>query len=350
MMKQVICRAFGGPENIVVEDVAIPEPGPGQVRVRMTSVGMNYADLMARRGEYKRLSGDPPFVFGIEGAGVIDAVGEGVEGIEGDMAKVGGNVGGRVVLDIFATGTYTEYYVCDAAHVVPVPDGFAELVGEDEMGAIWLTYLTAWGCLIGKQNIQAGQLVALPAASSGVALAAAQIVKRAGGIAIGLTTSAKKVEALHGLATCRYDHLVLTRGPDGNPTPWHKDLKRIANEYGRSGIDVFFDPVAAGAYLEAEIRCLADGGTVWIYGLLGTVGKVNVFPLIIKNASLRGYVNGELRENPETMARGQEEVFAGFLAGDYTQHIAQKFSLDQAQAAQETLERGDHVGKMVIVP
>ena len=151
--------------------------------MQVTSIGMNHAELMARRGEYRLTSGDPPFTPGLEAGGIIDALGEGVTAPQ---------IGQRVVVGVDAPrlgsaggGTYRSQYICNADQAVPAPDALSD----DQLGAIWLAYLTAWGCLVGEQNIQPGDIVAMPAASSSVALAAAQIVKNHGGIAIGLTSS-----------------------------------------------------------------------------------------------------------------------------------------------------------------
>ncbi len=287
-MKEVIIEQFGGVDQLKVREVETPEPGPGEVRVRLTSIGMNHAELMARRGEYRLSSGDPPFTPGLEGGGLIDAIGEDV-----DKARLGE----RVTLSPDAPrssgtrhdmgGTYRSHFICGAESALPAPDR----VPDEQLGALWLPYLTAWGCLVWKQNLQPGQTVVLPAASSSVALAAAQIAKHIGAQVIGLTRSDDKADRLAKLETAMYDQIVVTHEPDKTMRPWHRELRRII---GDGGVDVFFDPVAAGEYLNSEIKSLAQHGCIWVYGLLEQRGPVDVTPLIRKFAAIRGWALTEL--------------------------------------------------------
>jgi NADPH:quinone reductase-like Zn-dependent oxidoreductase len=133
-MQEVIVEKFGGPEMLKVRDVQTPDPGEGEVRVAITSIGMNHAEIMMREGKYKIASGDPPFVPGLEAGGIIDAIGKGVSGLK---------VGQRVLLGVDAPrnsssvtpgGTYRSHYVCKAAQAVPAPDA----IPDDQLGAIWL--------------------------------------------------------------------------------------------------------------------------------------------------------------------------------------------------------------------
>lgn len=339
-MKQVIVERFGGPEELQVRELPTPEPAAGEVRVKITSIGMNHAELMARRGEYKLASGEPPFTPGLEAGGLIEAVGQGV-----DQARIGQ----RVTLHPQAPrlggpgGTYRSHYLLPASEALPAPDAIAD----EALGALWLSHLTAWGCLIWKQQLQQGQFVAIPAASSSVGLAASQIVKQADGIAIGLTTSPGKAGALDSLDAAMFDHVVVTHQPDGTMNPWHRQIKSITRGHG---IDVFFDPVAAGEYLNTEIRCLAQDGTIWIYGLLGQPGTVDVTPLIRKNAAIRGWVLNQILADADACKAGCEAVMQGFASGAYKQHIAEIFPLNEVQHAHEVMEQGNHIGKLILRP
>jgi NADPH:quinone reductase-like Zn-dependent oxidoreductase len=281
-------------------------------------------------------SGDPPFTPGIEGGGLVDAVGAGA---------TGRSIGQRVTLGAGAPrrigGTYRSHCIVDAADTIPVPDSLPDV----QLGALWLTYLTAWGCLIWKQALRAGQYVALPAASSGVALAAAQIAQRCGATVIGLTSSEAKAGQLRELPEADYDEVVATGLAGGK---WHHELKRIT---GGHGIDIFFDPVAAGAYLDAEIRALAQHGVIWVYGLLGAPDRVDVGPLIRKYGAIRGWLLSELTEGDgEAVQRGYREILEGFAAGHYRQRIAAIYPLAEVRAAHEAMERGEHIGKLILVP
>ncbi|MCE9590845.1 MAG: zinc-dependent alcohol dehydrogenase family protein [Planctomycetes bacterium] len=338
-MKRVIVDRFGGPETLRVVEEPTTEPGPGQLRVRVTSIGMNHAELMARRGDYKIVSGSPPFTPGLECGGVIDAIGAGVtQRRVGDRVTLGLDTPRRF-RGADSGGTYRSHYICDAAGVLPAPDA----IPDEQLGAVWLPYLTAWGCLIWKQGLQPGQFVGIPAASSSVGLAAAQVVKQAGGIAIGLTSSPDKVDAIKALPTARFDHLVVT-----TDRPWHEDLKKIT---GGHGVDVYLDPVAAGEYLDTEIRTLANNGTIWLYGLLGKPGPVNMAPLLRKSAAIRGWMVSELATvDHATLLNACGKVLDGFAAGAYRQHVGGRFKLDDVREAHVAMERGRHIGKLVLIP
>lgn len=342
-MKRVVVKQFGGTEVLELVEESTPEPAAGQVRVRLTSIGMNHADLMARRGEYRLASGEPPFTPGLEGGGVVEALGSGVAGLhEGQRVTLSAGAPRRNQGSL--AGTYATHFVAQAAEVLPVPPG----VPDEQLGTFWLTHLTAWGCLVWKQRLEPGQTVAIPAASSGVGLAASQIARRYGAVTVGMTTSSRKVEALRELPQAHFDHLIVTQDDGGGDKPWHRELLQLT---GGRGVDVFFDPVAAGRYLDKEIRSLAQGGTIWVYGLLGTPDKVDVSPLIRKWAAIRGWVLTELvTAGGEALQKGCEEILNGFASGIYSQAIARRFSLEDVREAHQFMEKGDHVGKLVLLP
>ena len=347
MQKQIVVNEFGGPENLLIKEAPIPEPEAGQVLVKITSIGMNHADLLARKGLYKISSGEPPFIPGIEGGGIIDKVGDGVTSVA---------VGQRVVITPDAPragaggfgGTYREYYCVPENKVLPVPDA----IPDNQIGALWLPYLTAWGCLVYKHNLKPGNIVAFPAASSSVALAGAQIAKKLGCKTIGLTTSADKVEKLKSLPGVAYDHIVITHEKDEagnrNMLPWHREIRQLTES---KGVNVFFDPVASGPYLSTEIKCLAQFGVVYVYGLLGAPDKVDVTPLIRKFASVTGWVIGELMyAGEEVWMRGCKEILEGFKDGSFVQHVDAEYKLDDVVNAHIQMHKGQHIGKLVLTP
>ncbi|MFA7238301.1 MAG: zinc-dependent alcohol dehydrogenase family protein [Phycisphaeraceae bacterium] len=342
-MYKIVVHEFGGIEKLDIVEQATPAPAPGsgQVVIRIISIGMNHAELMSRRGEYKIASGEPPFVPGLEAGGIIEAVGPDV---------TTRTVGQRVILGADAPrramggeGTYQSHYLTTAEKTVPAPAGVPDLA----LGALWLPYLTAWGCLVWKQNVQAGQYVLIPAASSAVAMAAAQLVKDLGAIAIGTTTSPEKVAALKAMPECKFDHIVVTRD-----APWWKEVKQIT---GGHGCDVIFDPVAAGEFLNTEIRLLAERGTLWVYGLLGTAGTVDVTPLIRLKGAIRGWALTELAAHApgsknEPLQRGYAHILDRVADGRFKLPIAGTFGLRDVRRAHEEMEKGKHIGKLILVP
>ena len=342
-MQKVVVTAFGDVENLQVQEVDTPSVSANEVLIDLVSIGMNQADLMARRGEYRLSSGEPPFTPGIEGGGVISAVGSQVENR---------HVGQRVILTLDAprrggvgNGTYCAQFAASVDQTVPVPDGIDDLA----IGALWLPFLTAWGALAWRQNVQAGEIVMLPAASSSVAIAASQIVKKRGGITIGTTTSPSKVEVLQSLPAAQYDHLIVT-GEANSSDLWWKTVKKIARQEGQNrGVDVIFDPIAAGEFLHHEIRLLAQGGTLWAYGLLGKTGSVDISPLIRKDASIRGWLLNFIAGTP-VESEAYAHILENVANGTYQLPIADVFDLADVQAAHTAMEKGSHIGKYVLHP
>lgn len=346
-MELVQVDCFGGPEVLQLRSLPTPEPGPMQVRVRVTGIGMNHADLMGRKGQYKASTGEPTFVPGIEAGGIIDQVGDGVDALR---------IGERVVLapnlprpvDGSHGGTYRSHIVIDESLALLAPNALPD----DQLGAVWLPYLTAWGCLAWKDQLKPGATVGIPAASSSVGLAASQVVKALGGTAVGLTSSPDKAQAIRQCKAARFDHLIVThdRDREGNRSmrSWHREIKTLTDG---KGVDVYFDPIASGEYLSAEVRSLAKGGRIYIYGLLGEPGVVNLAPLIIKQGSLQGWVLDEIIKAGETVWRKAcREVLDRLMDATFEQHVAMTFPLSQARLAHETMEKGEHIGKLVLVP
>lgn len=342
-MKTINVNKFGGPDVLEIVEKSSPITKDNEVLVQVTSIGLNHADLMGRRGDYKLSTGQPPFVPGLEAGGIIKAVGKNVKDRK---------IGDRVILHPGATrklpessmnGTYRTEIAVDSNYAIQAPD----ILPDNQLGAIWLTYLTAWGCLIWKENLQPGKYVAIPAASSGVGMAASQIVKQAGGSCIGLTTSESKKKQLQSLPESKFDHIVVTHNADGTMKRWHRDLQTITNGHG---VDVFFDPVASGEYLNLEIRSLAQRGTIWIYGLLGDPGTVDVTPLIRKYASIKGWLLNELLEDKSAVTLGIETVLKGFSEGNFKQYIGESFPFDLIREAHIAMDEGKHIGKLVLIP
>lgn len=335
-MYRVAVTGFGAVDQLHIEVAPDPIPAGNQVVVRLTSIGMNHADLMARRGEYKLSSGSPPFTPGIEGGGYIATIGEQVS----DRT-----VGQRVILTLDApyrhqggAGTYQSHYLTTVDKTIPVPAG----IPDELLGALWLPYLTAWGCLVWRQNLQPGQIVMISAASSSVAIAAAQVVKQQGGIAIGTTTSPSKLEKLRTMPEAQFDHLVLT----GSDRDWRREIRQVTKGLGPT---VIFDPIAAGEFLNTEIRVLAAGGTIWIYGLLGRPDVVDVTPLIRKGGAIRGWLLNELGTDATALQTGYQHVLERVAQGVYQLPIAATFPLREVRQAHAEMEKGEHIGKLILI-
>ncbi len=336
-MIKVWVRAFGDVDKLEAVEEPDPVPADDQVVVRMTSIGMNHAELMQRRGTYRASSGDPPFVPGLEGGGVIHAVGRSVT----DRF-----VGQRVTLTLDAPrrslggeGSYQSHYLTRPEKTVPTP----EAIPDHLLGALWLPYLTAWGALIWKQQLGDGQAVLVPAASSSVGLAASQVAKEAGATVVGTTTSPEKVDRLRAMPEATFDEVVLTR-EEG----WRQRAKELT---GGRGFAAILDPVGAGPFVSEEIRLLASYGTLWIYGLLGERGEVDLSPLILRRGAVRGWAVRELAEASADAREGAyRHVLQRVADGRYSLPVGGTFPLGDVRTAHRRMEEGRHVGKLILLP
>lgn len=232
-MKAIRVHAYGGPEAMVYEDVPSPEPGPGQIRVRQTAIGVNFIDIYFRSGAYKAPS--LPFTLGKEGAGVVDALGEGVTDFR---------VGERVAY-AGATGTYAEEVVVDSKGVVHVPAS----ISDETAAAMMLKGLTAQYLLRRTYRVQPGDTILFHAAAGGVGLIATQWAKHLGATVIGTVGSQEKAELAreHGC-----DHVILYRNEDF--------AARVKEITGGKGVPVVYDGVGKATF-PASLDCLSPSAS-----------------------------------------------------------------------------------------
>ena len=171
-----------------------------------------------------------------------------------------------------------------------------------------------------------------------------------GGTTIGTTTSSSKVEALQNSPAAQYDHIVVTdQASDGAQNWWQTVKKIVKKETTGRGIDVIFDPVAAGDFLHHEIRLLAQGGTLWAYGLLGSIGNVDISPLIRKDAAIRGWLLNFIVGTPAE-AEACQHILKNVEMGSYQMPIAGFFTLEQVAEAHTAMESAGHIGKYILKP
>lgn len=340
-MRRLIVREFGSTNRLVSETVPDPVPTPGtrEIVVRLTSIGMNHADLLTRKGYYKLASGEPPFVPGLEGGGYVHSVAEGVtERKAGQRVILGLNAPTR---PLGLTGTYQTHYLTTVEKTVLAPDG----IPDELLGVYWQPYITPWGCIVWKAPIKPGSSVLLSAASSSVALAASQVFKNLYSCRVfATTTSEEKLEKLRSMPEAQFDHVFFM----DEKLEWARQIKDLT---ARKGVDVVFTSVTSGEFMDASIQLLARNGVVWLYGLLGHPGIVNLRPLIRKSASVRGWGLTELiLGDNEGLNRAYDHVLKAVQSGIYKLPIGGIFSLEDAQRAQEEMEKGQHIGKFVLVP
>jgi len=327
MPRIVRFHQLGGPEVLKIEEIPSQQPGRGEVRLRVQAVGLNRAESMFYHGQYLEQATFPSRL-GYEAAGVVEAVGEGV-----DPGWIGKSVATVPGFSMTRYGTLGEEAVVPAAALGEYPPSLTPA----QASAIWMQYLTAYGALVHYGNVQAGDFVSIPAASSSVGLAAIQIVRDAGATAIAVTRTSAKREQLVALGA---HHVIASQEEDY--------VKRIQDITAGKGVRLTFDPVA-GPEVEKLAAAAAPGGTIFEYGLLS--GQPTPFPLLhalSKGLSIRGYILMEITLDPGQLEKAKEYVYERLADGRFVPRIAKAFPFEQTVEAYRYLESNQQVGKVVI--
>jgi len=327
MPKIVRFHQLGGPEVLKFEEAAPQQPGKGEVRLRVEAVGLNRAESMFFHGMYLE---EPklPSRLGYEAAGVVDAVGDGV-----DSSWIGKNVA------TIPSFSMNQYGVLGEEAIVPVhalgeyPQGLSPV----QASAIWMQYMTAYGALVFLAQVAPGDFVSIPAASSSVGLAAIQIVRDAGATAIAVTRTSAKRDELLALGA---HHVVVTQEEDY--------VARMKEITGGRGARITFDPVG-GPFVEQLAAAAAQAGILFIYGALA--GQPTPFPLaraLGAGLSMRGYTLMEITPVPERLAVARKYINDRLADGRFVPRIARTFPFAHTVEAYRYLESNQQVGKVVI--
>jgi NADPH2:quinone reductase len=324
-MKAIVCKQWGGPEQLVLEDIALPEPGPGQVRIRVAAAGVNFPDVLIVQKKYQ-VQPPLPFTPGAEIAGTVSAVGAGVTTL----------APGATVAALCGIGGFAEECVVDAALCMPVPAG----VPMPLAASLMLAYGTSWHAVRDRAALQAGETMLVLGAAGGVGLAAVEIGKALGARVIAAAGTPEK------LAICR-EH-----GADETIDYEREDLREAVKRLtGGKGPEVIFDPVG-GRFTEPAFRAIAWRGRYLVIGFAD--GNVPALPLnlpLLKGASLVGVYWGEFaKREPGNNAKGIAELLGWIGAGKLKPRISKLYPLAQAPQALLDMAARRVVGKVVIVP
>ena len=327
MPKIVRFHETGGPEVLQLEELPLTEPGKGEVRLKVEAIGLNRAEIMFRKGQYLETP-QFPSRLGYEAAGIIDAVGPDVTEFQ---------IGDRVsTIPSFPMGQYGVY---GESAIVPAYAAakFPDTLSASEGAAIWMQYMTAFGALIEYGKVKQGDAVMITAASSSVGLAAIQIVKAAGGIAIATTRGADKKAFLLEAGA---DHVIVTDEEDL--------VERGMALTSEKGVRMVFDPVA-GPLLEQLAAVTAPGGIIFEYGALAPhPTPFPLFPALAKGLTIRGYTLFEIVKNPEMLKRGKAFIYKGLESGSLKPIIDRTFPLEDIAEAHRYMASNQQKGKIVV--
>ena len=323
-MKAVRINEFGGPEVLSYEDVEVPEPGPGQARVRLAASGVNFIDVYQRTGVYP---GDLPRTLGLEGAGEVDAVGDGVE----DLSV------GDYVAFAMAPGSYAEYVVVPAEKLVPFN---VTLVEARVAAAIMLQGMTAHYLTHSTYPLKEGETALVHAAAGGVGLLLCQMAKMKGARVIG-TVSTEEKAALAREAGA--DEVILYTEQD-----FVEETRRIT---GGEGVHVVYDSVGKTTF-NGSLDCLRTRGYMVLFG--GSSGQVPPFDLQILNQKGGLFVTrpslAQYTLTREELMWRAESLFSWIGQGNLNVRIGGTYSLADTAQAHRDLEGRKTTGKLILIP
>lgn len=322
-MKAVLFHELGGPEVLKLEDAPKPEPKPGWVLIKVHAVGINFADTLFRQGQYL-MKPNLPDIPGLEAAGVVEAVGEGVTHVKPGM---------RVAT--IGVKTYAEYCTASEAQVMPLPDH----VSFAEGAAFPIQTLTAYHMLHTSHQTTPGQTVVVHSAAGGVGIVAVQIAKAAGAQVIGTVSSNSKFDLVKQYGA---DEVINYEAQD-----FSEEVLKLTN---KRGADLILDAVGKPT-LEKGLRCLAPFGHLVLYGRAGGIpDPVNLMSLFQKSIKVSGFVLYTVSSMPDKHREGIEKSFQLMKDGKLKLLIGKSFPLADAAEAHRLMESRGSVGKLVLIP
>jgi NADPH:quinone reductase len=328
-MRAVVCEALAEDfSRVALKDLPLPQPGPGEVRVKVEAASLNFPDLLMLKGHYQ-FRPEPPFVVGIDLAGMVDAVGPGVTGLAPGIRVAGGG----------KTGAFAEYAVLPEALLYPVPDALPAPLAASYPAA----YTTAHVSLINRAGLKAGETLLVHGASGGVGMATIDVGRLLGARVIATTASPQKAQALKTAGA--QDVIVLGETPGD---AFREEVKRLTA--GR-GADVILDPVGGDVFDEST-RCIAFNGRLLVIGFAG--GRIASLPTniaLIKGFSVVGVRAGEYgRQFPQEGALIRSQIWRWAAEGKTRPAVFAELPLDRWREAFELMRDRRLVGKVVLRP
>ena len=319
-MRAIVIERNGGPEVLELQERPAPQPGPGELLVDVAAAGVNYRDVYERNGGY---GGPPPRIVGIEGAGTVRAVGDGIEGIA---------LGDRVAW-VSAPASYAEQVVVPAEKAVRVPDG----VTDEQAAALLLQGMTAQYLCSSTYPVAEGDWVVVHAAAGGVGLLLTQLVKLRGGHVLATTSTDEKAE--------------LARGAGADDVVRYEEFAQRALELtDGAGVAAVYDGVGASTF-ETGLDVLRPRGTMALYGAAsGPVPTVETARLAAKSLFLTRPSLVHYTLTHEELLERAAAVLDLVQADRLDIRIGARYPLERARQAHEDLEARRTTGKLLLLP
>ena len=322
-MKAMLCKKFGPPEDLVLQEISDLAPSSGQVRIATEACGVNFPDTLIIENKYQ-FKPELPFAPGGEVTGIVDAVGNGVSQ---DLL-------GQSVMCMTLSGGFAEQTLCKAEDLLARPSFMPSTVA----AGFTMTYGTSMHALKQRAQLQAGETLLVLGSGGGVGLAAVEIGKQMDATVIAAASSGEKLKAAKDAGA---DHLI-----DYSQQDLRSALKDIV---GKKGVDVVYDPVG-GDMFEAALRSTAWGGRVLVVGFAsGNIPKVPVNLALLKGCSIVGVFWGAFRLNYTKQDNENfEQLFAWYARGKLKPFTSKTYTLGEAALALNDLKNRKAIGKLII--
>jgi NADPH:quinone reductase-like Zn-dependent oxidoreductase len=338
----MVVRRYGPPEVFESQQVPDLQPKPGEVLIRVKAIGVNFADLLQRMGVYPGVP-KPPFVPGMEIAGVVERTAEGGRPSDGPPLRPG-----EAVAALSGLNAYAEWVAVPAHQAYRLPAGMPF----DDAAAMPVNYLTAYHSIVTMGNLQPGDRILIHGAAGGVGTAAVQVAKARGLVTFGTAGGAKQ-EYLRKMGV---DHPI-----DHGKT----DFVQAVRKFAPDGIEMAMDPIGGRSFARSR-HCLGPTGRLVIFGFSAAVGSdgkrswrkslaalaqtpfFHPLKLMGENIAVIGVSLGTLHSRGALLQRELEEIFRLYAAGKIKPVIGKAFPLAQAAAAHQHVQERKNLGKVIL--